>query len=151
VKLSLEWHPRTRGELIAGLADALEALVRIDVREIRSHALPELYSSGVVYEPEDGSERWLGASMVYDRGAADCEDLAAWLAAQRRIEGDRTARAFPMIVGITPTGVMQIHIVVQSMRGIEDPSVVLGMGNYPRRMAVKPVLEGLRWSSRSYC
>ncbi len=99
MKLSLEWHPRTRGELLAGLADALETLVRINTREIPSWGLPPLYTSGVVYEPEDGAERWLGASLVYARGAADCEDLASWLAAQRRLEGDTTARAVAGIVG----------------------------------------------------
>ena len=146
MKLTLEWRPRTRGELLAGLADALETLTRINVRELASWQLGSPYSAGVGYQPEDGTERWLSASIVLSEGAADCEDLAAWLAAWRRLQGDRTARAIPMIVGFDAMGRMLIHIVVVSRRGVEDPSVVLGMNNYPRRTALAPVMEGIRWS-----
>lgn len=146
MRLSLEWRPRTRGELLAGLADALEALVRINEREIVSWRLPPLYQSGVRYEPEDGTERWLGASIVYTRGAADCEDLVAWLVAERRLAGDVHAKGIAFVVGFDQLGRMLLHCVAVTSRGIEDPSVVLGMPSYQRQAARKPIVEAFAWS-----
>jgi hypothetical protein len=111
------------------LVPALAALVGLNVYFIQAHRLPKLYTSGVRYQREgrksDGTfhERWLTAPEVIRIGVADCEDLAAYLAAQRRLEGDATAMAIPRRSSIG------WHIVVQRGDGtIEDPSKVLGMG-----------------------
>ncbi len=81
----------------------LEALARIDQGHIRQgRALakrgrigaefPPLYYSGVHYEPEPGTEEWVDIPTILDVPAkgvfsgawADCEDLAAWLTAEKR-------------------------------------------------------------------
>lgn len=107
------------------LEAALEGLVRLNV-ELMTHRsnLPPIYDSGVRYEREIGTENWLTCEQVYQQGIGDCEDLACWLAAQRRLEGDDEARAI-----VHHTGPAMWHVRVQLGDGtIEDPSLALGMG-----------------------
>jgi hypothetical protein len=115
--------------------DALEAvaegLVRLNewyftTAAERGVPVPILYRSGVVYRREaPGEEVWESAADVLgvmsDR-AGDCEDLAAWRAAELRVfGGDPDA-----FVKIIRTRRGSFHAVVQRGDGvIEDPSRVL--------------------------
>jgi hypothetical protein len=110
------------------LVPALAALTGLNVYFIQAYRLPRLYEAGVRYEREalkrDGTywERWLTAPEVVRIGKADCEDLAAYLAAQYRIEGDVGAIAVPV------HSTLGFHIVTRRGDGsIEDPSKRLGM------------------------
>jgi hypothetical protein len=101
------------------LRAAVEGLVAVNYVELQRFALPLLYDSGVTYQREPrGRERWQTATETLRLQRGDCEDLAAWRAAELRFyEGD------PAIVEIIRTGPRQFHAVV--MRGdgtIEDPS-----------------------------
>ena len=111
---------------------ALAVLTVLDMEQIRQHRLPPLYASGVRYRREQpkqcwapvngGCEDWLTALELLRQGVGDCEDLAAYRAAELRLAGEK-ATAFPR-----PNGVMGWHIQVRREDGsIEDPSAKLGM------------------------
>jgi len=111
----------------------LGALQVIDLHQIRKHGLPPLYSTGVRYRSLHGAarcrtsapescERFLSALALLDERFGDCKDFAAYLSAQRMLEGDSAARTL-----VTPS---PIGFHVRTVRGngaIEDPSIVLGM------------------------
>jgi len=108
---------------------ALDVLVTIDLMEIPFYRLPPLYETGVRYRRElyrsaavpGVSERFLSARQVFAERLGDCEDLAAYLCAQRQLEGVK-ARAMPIRSSVG------WHIIVRHADGtIEDPSKVLGM------------------------
>lgn len=111
----------------ADVADALEAHVRASARDLARHAragrpLPPLYRARVRYDASDAGERWQVPSETYARRRGDCEDLAAWRAAELRLNGE-PAR---VVVYRSRPGVL--HAVVRRGDGrIEDPSRRLGM------------------------
>lgn len=119
--------------------------------------IPPLYLSGVRYREEPpGHEDWIDAPGVLQQGHADCEDLAAWRAAELRVAGrmDPTGRLAALgYCDVEPVikwqwiprellerqgypkdklprdGVWLVHCVVRWPDGrIEDPSKILGMG-----------------------
>ncbi len=110
---------------------ALEGLVMLGVEELSNpdvagpQGAPPLYRSGVRYQREVGTERWLTPSQVMAMGRGDCEDLAAWRAAELRVHGeDPDARA-----RVIRSGPRTWHAVVERGDGrLEDPSRELGMG-----------------------
>lgn len=110
----------------ATFAALLEGFVRLNVWMIASHSqLPPLYKAGVRYQRERGSEIWKPAPRVYSDRFGDCEDLAAWRAAELRRSGEEGARAIAIRLR---SGSRVWHAVVQRANGdIEDPSVALGM------------------------
>ena len=91
-------------------------------------AIPPLYKSGVRYRRESPKrERWLRSDEVLEVGYGDCEDLAAWRAAELR------QRGLPAKVIVKKTGPRKFHALVavptETGRWItEDPSRRLGMG-----------------------
>lgn len=113
--------PETLGASV--IDAALEGLVRASEADIRAHDIPPLATAGVRYARERG-ESWLTPSQVIERGHGDCEDLAAWRAAELRVSGvDPHARAV-----VYRSGPRTWHAVVERSDGsIEDPSVALGM------------------------
>jgi hypothetical protein len=113
----------------ATLSLMLDFLTELDVLYLRAHPeTPRVYQSGVRYmEEPPGQERFqdIPTSIAYK--SADCEDLACWLAAERRVRDGKNARAiwvpYPRQDGST-----LFHIVVKHADGsTEDPSRVLGM------------------------
>jgi hypothetical protein len=87
--------------------------------------VPLLYSSGVRYRRES-PDRWQTCDIVLDKGFGDCEDLAAWRAAELRQRGENAH------ADVYKAGPRQWHaIVVHADGAIEDPSRRLGMR--PRR------------------
>jgi hypothetical protein len=89
--------------------------------------LPPLYESGIVYRREPrGREWWESAAdilgLVVDR-SGDCEDLAAYRAAELRYFEDEMA-----IVRVLRTSRGTFHAVVEREDGeIEDPSRIVVM------------------------
>lgn len=123
------------------LALALSSLQGID--EVWLHRHPEtplLYHSGVVYAPELATEEWLPIPYLLARGIGDCEDLAAWRAAELRVTGeDPDARA--MAYRSRPN---LWHTIVRRGDGtIEDPSLALGMRVHPGILMPGSFLYGL--------
>lgn len=102
---------------------ALDALAAVDELAIVRERLPGLYGGAIVYAPELG-EQFRYAGEVARSGWGDCDDLAAYRAAELRLAGDRSARPWPVpaVGGLTPG-----HVVVRTARGDEDPSRALGM------------------------
>ncbi len=99
----------------------LEGFVRLAGVDLANNSIPPLYASGVRYRRES-PDKWLAPIDVLTQRHGDCEDLAAWLCAQRRQQGgDCRAMAYR-------TGRRMWHVVVQHADGrIEDPSKKLGM------------------------
>jgi hypothetical protein len=106
-----------------GLTAALTGLQALDYYELDKLPIPPLYGSGVVYRREPiGREHWLSATEVLKVGHGDCEDLAAWRAAELQHDGEM-AQAIAI-----KTGPRTFHAVVRREDGsIEDPSRILGM------------------------
>ena len=143
------------GAHFAPLQIALEGLTQIDEWQIRRSlrraekgesetVLPPLYASGVVYREEaPGREDWPDIPKVLGLGWGDCEDLAAWRAAELRVAGvecepvikwqwiDREtmiAQGYPA-AKLPGRGVWLVHCCVRFPDGsVEDPSKILGMG-----------------------
>jgi hypothetical protein len=100
------------------------ALLALAVRDLRARPQAPLYTSGVRYAREPGMrDTWKLPSMTAADGYGDCEDLAAWRAAELRLAG---VRAAPVFLPIGRPG--NWHAVVRWPNGqLEDPSAVLGM------------------------
>ena len=80
--------PTLDAEGIEELEALLEGLVRQNLSQLRRGLAPPLYQSRVRYRREErGRERWQSARRANLTGFADCEDLAAWLAASYRLVG----------------------------------------------------------------
>jgi len=107
----------------ADIESALAAHVDACVRDLRRSPQRQLYAAGVRYDRQDPGERWQLPSETAARGAGDCEDLASWRCAERRLAGESCR------VKVVRTGPTVLHAVVENSDGsIEDPSRRLGMG-----------------------
>lgn len=108
----------------ATLTAALEGLVAVNVIYLERHPrTPKLYASGVRYRREPrGQEIWLTIPQVLRAGFADCEDLAAFRAAECIVAG------IPARAEVIRTGPRTFHAIVRLPGGQTlDPSVKLGM------------------------
>lgn len=108
----------------------LLALYSLDVLYLSARPdTPPLYGSGVRYQREPQASRgvvelWDTVPVVLRQGYGDCEDLAAWRAAELSLQG---CFALPVLVEVVP-GSGRFHVVVwRSDGGWEDPSARLGM------------------------
>lgn len=108
------------------LKGMIEGLCKANVAWLRIKGAPGIYESGVRYKPEMKAEDWLTIPFIIKRGYGDCEDLAAWRAAELRVKGiaakpDIRARKMP-------NGAWRAHAIVRLPDGsVEDPSAKLGM------------------------
>lgn len=107
-----------------------EGLVRLNVElmrfaDERGVELPPLYDTDIVYRREPRGREWWQSTAdvlgVVAKRSGDCEDLAAWRAAELRYFDGEPAR-----VAIVTTRRGSFHAVVERADGsIEDPSRVL--------------------------
>ena len=115
----------TYSAALEGLTGVNEVLMR------RDPSIPPLYASGARWElkPDDPSDtRWRYANEVATDGWGDCQALAAYRAAELRVNGTDPAAH----VRVYPTGKNKYHAVVARGDGsVEDPSVALGMMPFP--------------------
>jgi hypothetical protein len=117
---------------------AVEGLVRLNEWFFRTAAeagveAPGLYESGIVYRREEpGTEWWETAADalgVVENRAGDCEDLAAYRAAELRVFEDDPEAA----VRIVRTRRGTFHAIVQHGDGtFEDPSRICVALEYQR-------------------
>lgn len=135
---------RVTRETMRPILEGLTALNERILAELRPD-IPPLYAAGVRYQAEPPTkEDWDTADVVHGRGWGDCEDLAAWRAAELRLEGDDDARADCYVSRVRPDGRKIWHaIVVRGDDSIEDPSLILGMR---RHRGVRP--QGSRFRGR---
>lgn len=109
------------------LEAAAEGLVLLNVAMFefaadRGVELPSLYESGVVYRREPPGREWWETALdvlgVATQRSGDCEDLAAYRAAELRFYENEPAR---VCVVTTPRG--SFHAIVERGDGsYEDPS-----------------------------
>lgn len=125
------WAEQADPRAIARGAVALtQALVVINLAFLEQVPhVPFLLDSGVVYREERNGEELLDIPAVLRQGHADCEDLAAWRAAELIHNGvpawiecsfapTRAKRRGPQY---------DYHLFVGTPFGPQDPSVQLGM------------------------
>lgn len=110
----------------------LDALILINLAYLDSHAAKELYHSGVVY---GRTALWEPIPALYQRGYGDCKSLSAALIAEYRRKGIDCSPVFRWTKSRNPyrPGETDYHILVQTAKGFEDPSKVLGMGRDENR------------------
>ena len=120
---------------------ALEGLTRLNVQILKTakaagRPVPAMYAAGVRWQPDSEkgrpSETWDTIDVVRRRGFGDCEDLAAWRAAELRFSGrDSGARA---VVRRSNSPGVAWHCIVQLSNGKTlDPSIKLGMLDWHKR------------------
>ena len=127
-----------RGE--ADILGALASHVDACVRDLRRNPQPPLYAAGVRYIRNDANERWQLPSETKARGGGDCEDLAAWRCAERRLNGESCR------VVVRRTSPTVLHAVVENSDGsIEDPSKKLGMGRIGAAAGEYGMRPNLKW------
>jgi hypothetical protein len=113
---------------------ALEGLTRVNEGLMQRETLPPLYEAGVRYRDEP-RDVWKHAVDVGHDKFGDCEDLAAYRAAELRVSGEDPGA----YVTTYKSGPNRYHAVVARSGGlVEDPSRVLGMG----QKKMKPIERG---------
>lgn len=101
----------------------LEGMTALNTAIIRAENLPSVYDVARYKREPRGREEWLHAAKVAARGTGDCEDLAAYRAAELRVREGEPAR-----VAVVRTGARTLHAVVERADGsIEDVARALGM------------------------
>ena len=128
---------RDAQESLEDLVAMLNCLIEVNSIYLRHHPnTPLLYNAGIRYEEEPiGAEYWRDIPTVMRYRLADCEDLAAWLIAEKRVRFGIPAR--PLIIpqlraptSVRPEGSYLYHIAVatpDAPGGVDDPSKRLGM------------------------
>ena len=123
---------RDREESLEDLSAMLECLIKIDENYLRRRPqTPLLYQSGVRYREEPiGAEFWRDIPTCLHYLESDCEDLACWLVAEKRVRFGIPARPLILPQVRADTGRYVYHIVVWTPDvpgNIDDPSRRLGM------------------------
>lgn len=126
----IEVYIRSRASGPRALGALLLALYAVDLAYLSARPdTPPLYLSGVRYarEPREVRGRvelWDSVPVVLAQGWGDCDDLAAWRAAELSLAG---VYALPVLVEVAPAS-GRYHVVVWRSDGAwEDPSARLGM------------------------
>ena len=126
------FNPRaSQAENARVLRILLDTLINLNQAYLENHTVLPLYKSGVVY----GRTRiWEPIPALYSRGYGDCKSLSAALIAEYRRQGIDCAPVFRWnkAKGYR-AGETDYHILVQTAKGFEDPSKVLGMGKDENR------------------
>ncbi len=104
------------------LRHLLDCMVAVNRDYIRFHSPPALYRSGVVYER---TTIWDSIPALFAKRYGDCKSLACALIAEYQLQQIPAKPVFRYVV--RPDGNKDVHILVQTNKGYEDPSKVLGM------------------------
>lgn len=101
----------------------LEGMTALNTALIRDHDLPSVYDVARYKREPRGREQWFHAVDIGRKGTGDCEDLAAYRAAELRVRESEPAR-----VAVIRTGKRTLHAVVERADGsTEDVARALGM------------------------
>lgn len=105
----------------------LEELVRRSVRD-RLRGTPPLAHTSVRYQREPkGQEVWQSAATTYELGYGDCEDLAAWLAADARLAGLESKVVIKRVNPRLRHALVWVRDPRTRREGTWDPSAARGM------------------------
>ncbi len=121
-----------RPKLAAGVVRLyLRALVISNAYYLQQHPeTPMLYKSGVKYAPEPNAgkfEEFASIATILSRGWGDCDDLAAWRAAEIRVKEKRPANILVYWRKRNNRTVWHVQVKRTDTQEVEDPSRVLGM------------------------
>jgi hypothetical protein len=129
------WSGINNETIPLALALLLSVLTRWNVITMRmaraaGMQIPPLYSGALRYIEEDYTsehpEDWLDWVEVNQQGGGDCEDLAAYRAAELIVNGETARPVFHRV--LLPDGRTLFHIFIERANGVlEDPSRLLGM------------------------
>lgn len=129
--ISIVGFARDRAEIDA----YLYALTALDTALLSLARYPAIYQSGVRYQQEptrlrEATEDFAPVTVVIARGWGDCDDLAAWRAAELRVTGaDAAARAVIVPSPGDRQGARRWHAVVKRSDGrLEDAARTLAQG-----------------------
>lgn len=105
----------------------LNSLVQINLvflqrMKRQGYTVPSLYESGVVYAR---TQWWEPIPALYKRTFGDCKSLTAAIVAEYTM---KKIKARPVFRWNPKPRSTDYHILVQTSKGFEDPSKVLGMG-----------------------
>ena len=120
------FHPGSSPDENAAVLKALmECLISVNVAYLKRHpSTPALYRSGTRYFR---TLWWEPIPALFASKAGDCKSLTAALIAEYRLAGIPAKPVFRWVRN--PNGSTDYHILVETARGFEDPSKVLGMGH----------------------
>jgi hypothetical protein len=122
-----------RPKLAAGVVRLyLRALVISNAYYLKKHPnTPLLYQSGVKYAPEPNAgkyEEFASIATCLQRGWGDCDDLAAWRAAEIRVREGRPANILVYWRKREGAGtIWHVQVRRPDTGECEDPSRLLGM------------------------
>ena len=135
MRLALVLHVNGRDP--ASLQLALATMTALNELYLsQNQGVPRLYRSGVVYatEPNEhasvasSEERIASIPEVLRLGWGDCDDLACYLSAERRVFDGIRCEPRVVLEAVRPDGSHFWHVVVAHPDGsMEDPSLALGM------------------------
>ncbi len=105
----------------------LDCQVRLNLAYLRSHSVPALYRSGVVY---GRTIVWESIPAILSRGYGDCKSLAPWLIAELLSQGIPSSPVFRFVRRNDGSNELDFHILVmrEDNQQFLDPSRELGMG-----------------------
>lgn len=101
----------------------LEFLIDVNTSYLRFHRVLPLYQSGVYYKR---TQTWDCIPSLYALGYGDCKSLTAALVSEYRSKGIAADPVFRF--NPNDRGGNDFHILVETVKGFEDPSRRLGMG-----------------------
>jgi hypothetical protein len=104
------------------LAALCDSLIGINLAFLADYRVPALYNAGVRYAR---TEEWLTTPALYQLKYGDCKSLACARIAELRHGGHAASAVFRWAPH--PTKHLVYHILVQTEKGYEDPSKILGM------------------------
>lgn len=131
IDIPFAFYPGSSLEMNAeALRILLDSLVELNLVYLRSHALPNLYRSGVRY---GRTQVWDTIPALYARKYGDCKSLTAARVAELRLAGIEARPVFRYNYRQDGSGSFDYHILVQTPEGFEDPSKILGMGQNENR------------------
>lgn len=115
-----------------------DRIARHNARRIAKYSLPDIYSSGVVYETEGSPEKWWDVEEILRAGHDDCEGLAAYVAGWHINQGREAGVWTRMVTGPADSmgggggrrlfhAVARVRDPVSGQWYIDDPSAALGM------------------------
>jgi len=121
-------HPLVNARVLTILLENLIAVDRVYLRSTKEagHSVPALYRAGVVY---GRTRTWDAIPDVKAKEFGDCKSLSAWYCAEEREAGRFVKPVFRWIQN-PYTKVRDFHILVQTPKGFEDPSKILGMTDH---------------------
>jgi hypothetical protein len=116
------------------ILETVRLFIFLDMMEMRCLTLPTLYDSGIVYDFQGETDRWLDAVRMVQEGKGSCNSLAAYRIAELRLAGEDARPYIRTQTTRKPDGNLLdvFHVIVHRPtvpfpHDWEDPSLTLGM------------------------